>query len=132
MPYLTEFIDGGRGVIRMGQGVVTGAEIIQALEAWPDDVEWTGRITHGLVDLTGVHVFEVSTEEVRRIADIEKRHAQAMKRVFVAIAAPADLAFGMSRMYDGLIAPTGWVVNIVRSRGQGVAWLRSMVETELR
>lgn len=131
MPYLTEFIDGGKGVVRIGMGVVTGQEILKAVMAWDTDnppLEW---ITHALIDLTEVSAMDISAEEIRRIAEVDKASSKKMGRVHVAIAASQDIAFGMSRMYSGLTVSTGWIVNILRTRPEATAWLRSVVDTEL-
>jgi hypothetical protein len=131
MPYLAEFIDGGKGVVRIGRNVVTGEEILLALRTWDRSLYPLEKITHALVDLTEVSALEITGDELRKIADIDKAVSQEMGPVYLAIAASRDIAFGMSRMYQGLTISTGWKVNIVRERSEAVEWLRSVVDTQL-
>lgn len=131
MPYLTEFIDGGRGVVRSGQGIVTGREILEAVRGWDKSRYPLEGITHALIDLSEVSAMELTGDEIRQIAEIDKANSREMRQVYVAIAASRDIAFGMSRMYQGLTVSTGWKVNIVRKRAEAIAWLRSVVDTEL-
>jgi hypothetical protein len=125
MPYRTALINGGTGVLRTGSGVVTGQEIIDEARAILSLVTDPARITHGLVDFTAIDGFEASADEMAQVAQVNRKNSQTVKNVLVAIAAPKDIAFGMSRMYGSLIEGSGWEVQTFRTLEQAKAWLSS-------
>jgi hypothetical protein len=127
LPYLTELFSNGTGLRRVGQGVLTGEEILQALRSWPSGIAEPERITHGLVDLTGVTSLRVTLEDVKTIADIDRKNAEDMNLTHVAMVAPTDLLFGMSRLYEGLAAIPHWNVNFFRTLDEAEAWLDAVV-----
>ena len=89
------------------------------------------RITHGLIDLTEVSEFQVSTEELRIITGIDKRHSGTIKGIAVAIVAPEDLMFGVSRMYEGMMPTPGWSIGVFRTMNQAQVWLAAQLELEV-
>lgn len=124
MPYLTETFDGGTGLRRVGEGVLTGREIIETIRALPEAVPTLDRITHALVDLTGVTRLEVSNAELDTIASIDRAYAARFRIMRVAIAAPSDLAFGIARMYEAALSRVGWEVQVFRELQAAEAWMK--------
>ncbi len=123
MPYLTEFIDEGTGILHVGKGVLTGEEIIAAIATLAQDMPHAELITHVFIDLTEVTSVQVSTEEVRVITAIDKKNSDLIKQICTAIVAPEDLAYGMSRMYAGLIPTPGWSIGVFRTMPEARVWL---------
>jgi hypothetical protein len=130
MPYLTEFIDEGTGILHVGSGVLKGQEIIKVVMAMAGKVPHPERVTHGLIDLTEVTDFQVSTEELKVITGVDRTQAETMKRIYVAIVAPKDVAYGMSRMYEGLMLTPGWTIEIFRTMNQARTWLSTRLSAE--
>jgi len=125
MPYLTEIVDEGTGILHVGRGVLKGQEIIDVVTAMAGLLPHPELLSHGLIDLTEVSDFQVSTEELRIITGIDRKHAGALTRMSVAIAAPKDLMFGVARMYEGMMLTPGWTIEVFRTRSQAQAWLAS-------
>jgi hypothetical protein len=123
MPYLTELINNGTGILHVGSGVLLGQEVIDVVTNLSGKIPQPERITHGLVDLTEVTDFRVSTNELRVITQIDRQHAENMKEIFVAIAAPEDIEYGVSRMYASILSNPGWTIQIFRTKHQALAWL---------
>ena len=130
MPYDTEFIDEGSGILHVGQGVLTGREIIEAMKGLATDPQSLESITHGLIDLTEVAEFRVSMDELQIILDIDRQSSKVIRRARVAIAASEDLLFGTSRMYAGMMHTPGWTIEVFRMMDQARAWLYSHHPTE--
>ncbi len=126
MPYRFVITQDGRCLRRIGEGVLTGQEIIRAVRALPEEVPEPERITHGLVDLTAVTRLEITTAELETIATLDRGHSQRFKVTRVAIVAPTDLAFGLARMYEAAVAQVGWEVRVVRDLPSAEAWLAEM------
>jgi hypothetical protein len=115
MTYTTELIASGTGILRTGSGVVTGQEILDAARTALTGVTDPLRFTHGLVDFTNIEGFEVSAAEMAMVAQVNRKNPGSMSNIIVAIAAPEDVAFGMSRMYGSLIDGSGWDVRTFRT-----------------
>lgn len=130
MPYLTELFSDGTGLLRMGKGVLTGAEILHVLQSWPAGIAEPERITHGLVDLTDVTSLRITLDEIKAISDIDGKNAEGMNLVHVAIVAPSDLLFGMARLYEGLAAISKWNTHFFRTRDDAKAWLNVVVSAK--
>jgi hypothetical protein len=124
MPYTTEFVDADRGVVHTGRGVVLGAEIFLGASAIHSRA---GTLRYGIVDLTEVTELHVSTAELELIASENQKTAVIAREVIVAVAAPGNLAFGLSRMWEVFAANTGWVTKVVRSRTEAQEWLQRML-----
>ena len=79
---------------------------------------------HGeLVDLREVRHTDVSAPVLRQVAGIfasTDRHASLTR---VAVCAPADLVFGLSRMYEAFRAPSGVQLRVFRTLGEAERWL---------
>ena len=76
-----------------------------------------------LVDLSGVLVTDVTSLALRRVAQI---YAEADKRPEdsrVAIVAPADLFYGLSRMYEAFREPSPLEIQVFRELREARAWL---------
>jgi hypothetical protein len=129
MPYTTELIDGGRGVLHVGTGVLTGAEILAGARAAHSAPGRVGKFTHGLTDLSGVTELRLTAEEVRRISEENRITARiAVPGAPVAIVATSELVFGMARMWEVHVEDTGWTTRVFRSRAEAEAWLRGRLD----
>lgn len=124
MPYTTEFIDDGTGVLHVGSGIVSSGEIVAGSHEVQSDEARARRLTHGLVDLTDVTELHVTAADMRIIAQASKRTAKFMPRGAVAIVAPRDYIFGMARMWESLVDEDGWTTRVFRDRAEAEAWLR--------
>ncbi|MFN7959351.1 MAG: hypothetical protein U0P46_13645 [Holophagaceae bacterium] len=125
MPYFTELTHEGRGLLRIGQGVLTGREIIDAITAFPESVAAPERLTHCLVDLAKVTRLDVSNHDLETIIALDKHHLKSTGLTRAAIAAPADLAYGISNMYRGHAAHQGLEIGVFRTLAEARAWLYS-------
>jgi len=123
MPYLTELIHEGTGLLRIGRGVLTGQEIIEVVAAFPEGIGAPERLTHCLVDLTGVTRLEVSNREIEAIVATDNLKLKGMNLTRAAIAAPEDLAYGVSNMYRGHASNSGIEIRVFRTLAEARAWL---------
>ncbi len=130
MPYHSELIDDGTGVLRVGMGVLTGQELIDAARAVPSAIPGLKNITHSLVDFTSVEVFDVSTDSIHELSKLMGKNGEMMGPMRVAIAAPTPLSFGMSRMYAALASKPGWEVQTFRTLEEAKGWLYAKVEQD--
>ena len=78
---------------------------------------------HDLVDLTAVTSFDVSSEGVRQLADGFRATDALGLHTRLAIVAPNDALFGMSRMYGILRDDAPEEIQVFRNRTDATAWL---------
>jgi hypothetical protein len=124
MPYTTELIDDGRGLLHVGTRVLTGAEILAGARAAHTISGRAGKFTHGLTDLTGVTELKLTADEVRRISDEHRITARlTVQGAPVALIVSSDVVFGMVRMWQAHVDDTGWTIRLFRSRAEAEAWL---------
>jgi hypothetical protein len=123
MAYITEVIDNGTGLHRVGQGVITGRELIDAAKAAWESRSDLAPITHALIDFTNIDRFECSAKEIVTVANLMAKIGETVKGAYVAIAAADDVAFGMCRMFGSLVDRNGWIIMTFRTIDEAKAWL---------
>jgi hypothetical protein len=127
MSYETHIVDMGRGVHKFGIGIVTSAEILaNALERTIDaKKKGENSSKYALVDFTGTTEFQVTSDTVMQLFEINRKLAQYTGEYFVATVAPDSLAFGMSRLWSSMSKDIGWESQVFRDRESAKAWLRT-------
>lgn len=120
-------IAGGLVAAIVCEGDVTGNDFTEAtreLLRW-DDARLR-ELTAGLVDQTNAAAFNAEAARVQALVDLDLQLAQKVRRGFlVAVAAPGDLQFGMSRMWQSLAEVTGFEIMVFRNRPDAMTWLRA-------
>jgi hypothetical protein len=127
MTYFTEFTPDGTGVLHRGEGIVTGPDLIAAAAEHHRLEERARKLRYGFVDFSQVSELRVSAVEVQTIADENRRTAVFTPNAVVAVIAPLDHAFGVSRMWETLMDATNWTTRIFRDRDEALAWLRKQI-----
>ena len=123
MPYISEVTADGTGLHRIGRGVVTGAEMLEAGQQLAKRTDQLSMLNHVFIDFSEATSIDVYTQEIQQVCTIHGEDAKVFKRAFVAIAAPSDLAYGTGRMYAGYLRIPGWEVEVFRSRKEAQEWL---------
>ncbi len=129
MPYETHFVDGGKGVLKLGHGLVTSADLLASSLQRSLDVERNRQrlIKYGLVDLSKTTELQVSIDTVHKLVEIDRKIAEYSPGCFVAVVAPDCLAFGMSRLWASFTKEIGWNAHVFRDRESALEWLRTML-----
>jgi hypothetical protein len=107
MPYTTDVIDNGKGILHIGSGTVTGAELMLSAATVLKLVREGLKPEFGLTDLTDVKEFSVSAEEISRNAALNSGISRYLPSVKVAIIAPAPDIYGMVRRWQAHIDSPG-------------------------
>ena len=124
MTFLTEFLDEGKGVLFTGSDILKPDEISAVKEEFFRFEDRTRQILYGLVDLNLVTGTSLTMDSIREFADIDKQLALLSPGALIAVIAPTDLLFGLSRMWEMMAAETQWNIHIFRSRTEAEDWLR--------
>jgi hypothetical protein len=123
MAFTHETIDGGRGVEFAGTGDLTGREILELKRRLLADEAGIRKWRFGFVLLTNLKSFQISVEDVRAIAEIDKRMAALTPEVVLAVIAPRDHDFGMARMWESILDIPGWRTAVFRARAEAELWM---------
>src|SRR5262245_33250428 len=90
----------GEYIVFCGTGVVTGAEIIAANEWLYSQLPNDGPARYQLWDFSAATQVVVDITKIQMMAEQDKQAAQVLAQLAVAIVAPEDLIFGLSRMWQ--------------------------------
>ena len=124
MPYSTEVIDGGRGILHIGSGIVSGEEILSSAQRILKMVKEGLSPEYALTDLSKVTEFKISADEVSRNAEINITISRYAPSVRVAIIAPSDHVYGIARMWQVYSKETGWASEVFRDAEEANEWLK--------
>ncbi len=111
------------GILHEGLGILTGAECLDALRATYSSDETIRAIRYRLVDLTAVERVEISENEVIQIATIDSDAVRINPDMIIAAVAPADVVFGMVRMWQAYLMEPAPKFEVFRSMEPCREWL---------
>ena len=119
-------IDDGKGIEIIASGCVTGDEIIEAhQEIYSTDN--LKRQRYQIIDRTECSEYKVSTEDIERIAVIDKAASKSNPNIVIAIIAPSDLQFGMSRVWEVYVEESKFKTKVFRNRITAEIWLKEQI-----
>ena len=124
MPYTTEVIDNGKGILHIGSGTVTGEDLMLSAAGVLKLVQEGLRPEFALTDLTEVKEFSVSSEEISRNAVLNSAISRYLPPARIAIIAPAPDIYGMVRMWQAHIDSPGLTSQVFRRKEEALAWLK--------
>jgi hypothetical protein len=122
MPIRT-IIERDAGLIRTSaSGRITGPDLVEyyhRLRAHPD---FRGSLNE-IFDATQVEAIDLTADDVRRLSSVTEEFTRRGVPVKVAIVAPGDLEFGMSRMYEMLQVQSVNELKVFRERSAAENWI---------
>ena len=124
MPYTTEVIDNGKGILHIGSGTVTGEELMSSAATVLKLVQEGLKPEFAMTDLTDVKKFTVSAEEISRNAALNSAISRYLPPARIAIIAPAPDIYGMVRMWQAHIDSPGLTSQVFRRKEEALAWLK--------
>ncbi len=124
MPYTTSYVDDGRGVHKMGSGIVTGLEIFASDLQESLNEARAPKLRYGLIDFSETTELKVTPEDIRRIVELNRKMVILTTHALVAIVAPTPLPYAMARLWHTISDGLTWKANIFHTRPDAIAWLR--------
>jgi len=82
-----------------------------------------------IIDLREVAGFDVTQDGMLRMVELDNAHAARLGEGMVAIVAPEDLMFGISRMFQIVTDSSPWQVSVFRTTHEARRWLDLSPET---
>ena len=107
-------------VLATFKGVVTDNDLYEYCHAL--GVDFPKGVSE-LVDLSAIEDFHVSSEGIRRLAELDAEFTQRTIELPVAFFVSSELIFGMARMYQMLSEPYSDSKKVFRDFTEAKAWL---------
>ena len=129
MPIRT-IIDKQNGLIQTAaSGRVSGPELVdyyRRLRTHPD----FKRNLNEIFDASQVEAIDVTADDVRRLSAMTEEYTRLGVPVKVAIVAPGDLEFGMSRMYEMLQIQSINTLKVFHERSAAERWINELTNDD--
>lgn len=111
-----------RAVFTAIQGVLEDEEPVRYLDALLRDPDYEVGLAV-LVDASRLERLDLTTSGVRKLAEYTLGAEARLQGAKVAIVAPTDVTFGVSRMYQTLRSEAPYEISVFRTREEALAWL---------
>jgi len=128
-----EYIEGEGGLIIHWHGAVEGEEVIRSCRERYSLFERGQSLRYIITDYSAVSHFDMTSEDVRTIAEISRQASKCNRKLFGVAVMPVDIAFGIARMWQGYVSDeeTGWCTRVVKTRKEAEGWLLSNLDENL-
>lgn len=120
------YLDDGIGIEIVASEIVTGDEIISAHEEIYNE-ENLKKQKYQIIDRTQCTEYRVSSEEVKKIAELDKAAAKSNPNIIIALVAPTTLQYGISRMWQAFVEESCFLTQIFRDRESADKWIEKQL-----
>lgn len=127
IPIELKYLENG-GMRFIATGALTGKEILDANKTIYETEEKTLASVYQIYDYRGVETIDVPTDDIRTLAERDKRAARINPNIIIAVVVGDDLAFGMTRMWQGLTSGAPFVNCVFRSMDEAERWVAEQLE----
>ena len=121
------YLDNGIGIEIVATGTVTGEEIIEAHKEIYND-ENLRKQKYQIIDRTHCTKYQVSSEEVEEISDIDNRASEINPNIIIAIISTTSLQYGISRMWQAYIKDDRFLTKIFQDRTSADEWIKTQLD----
>jgi hypothetical protein len=121
------YLDNGIGIEIIASGIVTGKEIIEAHKEIYNE-ENLRKQKYQIIDRTHCTQYQVTSEEVERISEIDNNASEVNPNIILAVVSPTSLQFGMTRMWQAYLEEDCFVTKIFQDRKSADEWIKSQLE----
>jgi hypothetical protein len=117
----------GIGVMYTSFGVLTGRDLIEADGRLHAEIERNPAFRYLLVDHSAVPEQKVDTESLKLLAARTEDNVGMIPEGLVAIVAPSDVLYGLSRLWAARAQHPKMVTEVTRKRETAIAWLEEQL-----
>lgn len=114
----------GIGAVYTSSGVLTGQDLLDADARVREEARRNPGFRYVFVDHSAIPEEKIDTESLQVLAERTSETLELIPAGMVAIAAPSDVLFGLSRMWETQAEQPGLVTFVARTRDEAVAWLK--------
>ena len=113
----------GIGAVYTSSGVLTGQDLLDADSRLHEELKRNPEIRYLLVDHSAISEEKIDTDSLRLLARRSGDQLELITEGLVAVVAPNDVMFGLSRMWALMADQPELDTHIARSRDEATAWL---------
>jgi hypothetical protein len=113
----------GIGVVYTSLGVLTGQDLLDAGEHFRVESRSNPEIRYVIMDHSAIPEEKVDSVSLKALASRVSEILEPTPEVLMAIVAPNDVLFGLSRMWETLAEQAGFITRVMRTRAEAMAWL---------
>ena len=117
----------GIGVMYTSWGVLTGDELIEADQRVADVIKRNPGIRYLFVDHGAEPSPDIDTRALKQVASHIGERLEPLEEGLIAVAAPSDILFGLSRMWETLTEHERLTTRITRTRADALEWLEEQL-----
>ena len=114
-----------KGLILVYSGQISHKEMLDVRATFGNDLPKMEKCRFLLVDLRDAALAQISTDALKELAGL---HSVLAEHTFtglpVAVVAPRDLEYGLSRMWQVFVEENGWETMVFRLRTEAERWLQ--------
>ena len=127
MPIKIIYTEDGLGVKYIAMGKTTGEEVIQTNKEVISDKRFQS-LKYKIADRSECDEYLVNGASVKIVAEQEREASQVNPDLVVALIAGSELQFGMSRMYQSLMAGMGFECDIFEDQEAAMKWINKKIQ----
>jgi len=113
----------GIGVVYTSLGVLTGQDLLDAGEHFRVESRSNPKIRYVILDHSAISEEKVDIVSLKVLASRVSDILEPTPEVLMAIVAPTDVLFGLSRMWESRAEQAGFITRVTRTRAEATAWL---------
>ena len=121
-----KYIDDGIGIECTILGDATLDKILKAAEEVYSE-EYITIQKYQIIDFTECTSFQLSSDDMRAIVEVDIEVSKSNPDIIIAIVAPDDIAFGMSRVYEAYAEETGFRIKVFRDKKESRLWIQNQL-----
>lgn len=127
MPIRLIYEPDGVGVVVKGSGIVDATEI-QRCNDQMYAADRIHKLRSQLYDFREVTKFDLSSDDMRMLADQDKAAASQNPNLAIAIVGNNDLMFGLAKMWEVFVSEASLKANVFRTLKEARDWLEEHAE----
>ncbi len=129
MPIQVRYLDNGIGIMFIGEGIVTGEDVINANKITFASEEKMKNYKYGFIDYSNALHFDASEDDAEIIANQDLEASKFIPDAILAILAKKDLVFGLNRMWEMIAENAGlqWETMVFRDREKAELWIKDRI-----
>jgi hypothetical protein len=132
MPIIIRLTPDAMGIVVVGTGVVSVAEVLDAYEAYlRDHRPEFAAARYFFADYTDMTSGGLVISDVKRLAEFSIDAAGTNPHLVLAVCAPSELIYAGSRIWAALIRVAGWKVDVSRDRASALSYIQQQVSAEV-
>ena len=121
-----KFNDDRTGVEAIASTQVTKSDFMGACsEAFNNTNVVTQK--YQILDFSQCTDFELSSDDINSLSQLAINASKINPNVIMAIVAPTDLVFGMSRVYEVYAEESGFKIKVFRNKSEAESWVETLL-----